>query len=404
MIKRLTAVILLLACFLLSSCRSEKEAIWQPPQNDPGQNQEGQKNEGDPSEPEIDGTPDNEAEPSISLLDLSIIEQDGMTVEHVFMASEDIIFIFTSKYQNGTVSEQSYLYTYSLNQGAFIKKKAPLGVIGQYPKYIQDDGTVALCLVNSETYAYSSLCFIEPVSLSFKEYGLSHINGVRSALPSPDRSCVAVSTSNGLYIMDDELLDIMQSYEAYVPEGGDVLLDTRLPSGAAWLWDSSGVLGNLLGWEWVYYPFILQSDGSVKAFEDMNGLNAASYGSSQLLFYDSQQMTVSGIYDLSTQTLTPFNLEGLPSESQLSYISCLAVSKYGKMLAAAAVYSDGSPSEVFFYCDGDLICSFRPQESSDSSAIEYVSFSPSGNTAVMQTSSTIDSPKQVYITSFPDIW
>ena len=65
-------------------------------QNDPGQNQEGQKNEGDPSEPEIDGTPDNEAEPSISLLDLSIIEQDGMTVEHVFMASEDIIFIFTS--------------------------------------------------------------------------------------------------------------------------------------------------------------------------------------------------------------------------------------------------------------------------------------------------------------------
>ena len=116
MIKRLTAVILLLACFLLSSCRSEKEAIWQPPQNDPGQNQEGQKNEGDPSEPEIDGTPDNEAEPSISLLDLSIIEQDGMTVEHVFMASEDIIFIFTSKYQNGTVSEQSYLYTYSLNQ------------------------------------------------------------------------------------------------------------------------------------------------------------------------------------------------------------------------------------------------------------------------------------------------
>ena len=93
------------------------------------------------------------------------------------------------------MSEQSYLYTYSLNQGAFIKKKAHLGVIGQYPKYIQDDGTVALCLVNSETYAYSSLCFIEPVSLSFKEYGLSHINGVRSALPSPDRSCVAVSTS-----------------------------------------------------------------------------------------------------------------------------------------------------------------------------------------------------------------
>lgn len=396
--KSLTAITAALLCLLfLFSCGS-KERNDPPP--DDGTPDEGRN---PPvivdDDPPPKGSSPASVDGSVMKIDLSYLDEKGLTVENIFAASDDTILIFASAINDGIVSERASLFTYSVSKDAFTGASMPIGIIGQYPSTVFNDGTIMVMTLNTENYGAEKLLFIDPVTLDYDEYDISILgDSVRSVMVSPDRRLAAVSNATELYITDMNFETVYAVMEGYTPEGGDPDLDFRLPTAYGWLPDGSGVVGGLLGWEWVNNPIILRPDGSSSDLTDFEYLSAAPYGS-DLLIYDYFSLAPQGVSSPDGATYTELDLGSLPGQEDDGYISALCACQDGGVLALGiSDYStETGQSRAEIFKNGLSVLSFSLEPSGEYCPdFEAISLSPPGRLAVMLSAATTDSQKAVY--------
>ena len=363
-----------------------------------------------PSEPEIEviepnatlppSAPVTESpeDPADYIIDDALLREHSQAIEQIWPASDDRLLIFTSTLSGGYVSEQINLYIYDLNTCAFTGDHVSLGLVGQYPHSIFDDGTVMVLTRNTETYEYENMVFIDPYALTFEKYSLSGIEDLRTVHVSPDKSHVALSTQQGIRITDLTMENILALYPGYVPEGGDPDLDYILPTVTDWLPDNSGMAGKLLGWEWVYHPFLLSVDGTMTPLEAYEGKTAQPYGDG-LLICDSLTQAPEGRCGLDGSGYQPLDADISALQNGTGYLSTLCTSADGRLLVMAVATPDGAEScRADLFRDGTLLRTVTlPRDGAIPCTFDSASFTPDGSALLLMTGATVDSPCTVRI-------
>ncbi len=396
--KLTTALFASRLCLLFLFSWGIKEKNDPPPENDPSGEDIKPPVTVDEDPPPKGSTPVS-GDGSVMKIDLSYLNKKGMTVDSVFAASADTILVFASSISDGIVSERASLFTYSVSRDAFTGSSMPIGIIGQYPTTVFNDGTVMVMTLNTENYSAEKLLFIDPLTLDYDEYDISVPGGdVRSVMVSPDRQLAAVSNSTELYITDIHFETVYSVMEGYTPEGGDPELDFCLPTAYGWLPDGSGVVGGLLGWEWVNNPIILRPDGSSSSLTDYEYLSATPYGDG-LLIYDYFSLVPHGVSSADGKTYAPLELGDLPDQDDDGYISALCACQDGEVLALGISDYSSSPGEsrAEIFKNGVSVLSFDLEaEGAYHPDFEAISICPSGKLAVMLSAATVDSQKAIY--------
>lgn len=399
--KRLFSLLLLAALlFSLAACGKDEPDLLVPPDQPPAV-QDPIDPPADPGEEQI--FPDREPapDPPVSqadwIIDTTLLTERSQTIELVFPADDDLLLVFTSTLSGGSVSEQISLYTYSLTDRAFTGDWVSLGIVGQYPSEIYADGTVMVLTRNTETYAYEDMIFIDPHALTMEKYSLAAIEDLRAVHISPDKTKAALSTQQGLRITDLSLETIHALYPGYIPEGGDPDLDYVLPMATGWL-GSEAVVGKLLGWEWVFHPFLLTPDGTVTPLESYEWLTALPYGSDLLLF-DSFTLEPLSLVSADGTLLRQLEIEHLPKDDSLAYISALSHSGSHDLLGLAIATPDGEEAcRADIYHEGKLLTTLTlPQNGAFPVTFDSIDFTPDGHKAVLMTGATVDYPRSVHI-------
>lgn len=394
--KSIALVLAFLLMMGLTACKSEDAPI----QPDPTP----------PSEPEIEviepnatlppSAPVTESpeDPADYVIDDALLREHSQAIEQIWPASDDRLLVFTSTLSGGYVSEQINLYIYDLNTCAFTGDHVSLGLVGQYPHSIFDDGTVMVLTRNTETYEYENMVFIDPYALTFEKYSLSGIEDLRTVHVSPDKSHVALSTQQGIRITDLAMENILALYPGYVPEGGDPDLDYILPTVTDWLPDNSGVAGKLLGWEWVYHPFLLFVDGTMTPLEAYEGKTAQPYGDG-LLICDSLTQAPEGRCGLDGSGYQPLDADISALQNGTGYLSTLCTSADGRLLVMAVATPDGAEScRADLFRDGALLRTITlPRDGAIPCTFDSASFTPDGSALLLMTGATVDSPCTVRI-------
>ena len=404
MTKRVIAILFASLLLLCAACGKGGDAPGQTandtPDDLPGITDDPAPPEDDKPKADIPGSTAVDGGP-VRMIDASLLTDNGMTVENIFACSDDTILVFASSLSSGVVSEQTWLYPYSVSDDAFTGDSIPIGLIGQYPTCVFDDGTVMLLIQNSETYEFSTMLFIDPDSLACEEYDISSLPDLRSIDVSPDKRLAAVSTYDRMYISDMSFENELASFDGFVPEGGDQEADFHLPCATSWLPDGSGVIGRVLGWEWVYYPFFMDKDGNITELTEYEYLTPIPCGGRDILMCDYFSAFPKGILDLNSMEYTAFPSDGLPGEDDdMNYISAETASACGAISVASAFPdSQDTIAEVRFYRGTEFTTSFALKRGQGYPAsFEASSISPSGGLAVMMTGATVDSPKVIYFT------
>ena len=142
MTKRVTAILFEALLLLCAACGKGGDDRGQTANNTPDDRPdisdtptipEDDKPKADiPGSTAVDGGP-------VRMIDPSFLTDNGMTVENIFACSDDTILVFASSLSAGVVSEQTWLYTYSISDDAFTGDSIPIGLIGQYPTCVFDD-------------------------------------------------------------------------------------------------------------------------------------------------------------------------------------------------------------------------------------------------------------------------
>ncbi|MBQ5814142.1 MAG: hypothetical protein IIW34_08340 [Clostridia bacterium] len=400
MIKRLSALMLALLLTFLCACGEKEPLIDTKPDKEPEHQEQDV-----PSEPEKDEKEpiDNTASVTLineytELVDTSFLKENNMVIEAIFPVSDDMLFVFTTQLTEGRPSEQVQLWPYSLERAEFTGDMLPVGIVGQYPDKVFTDGTVMAATLNTETYEYQSLLFIDINTLECEEISLAHIKHLRGVNISPDKAHAALSTQEGAIITEMDLATVVARYDGYIPEGGDPDLDYHLPYFTGWLPDGSGAIGKVLGWEWVYHPFTLSLDGSLCILDEYEFLTALPYGE-RLVYFDHFSGVPKGTSLPDGSNFTEDTTGISISDDGTSYISYLMLPSKGNVIAAAETImtEESSDCTVSFYRDGE---SFRSLELHGNinnwASIDYIALTPDGESALLLTCATIEAPRHIY--------
>ena len=404
MIKRLSALMLALLLTFLCACGEKEPLVDTEPDKEPEHQEqdppsEPEKEEETPPEEPIDNTASvTHINEYTELVDTSFLQENNMVIEAIFPVSDDTLFVFTTRLTDGRPSELVQLWPYSLERAEFTGDMLPVGIVGQYPDKVFTDGTVMAATLNTETYEYQSLLFIDINTLECEEVSLVHIKHLRGVNISPDKAHAALSTQEGAIITEMDLATVVARYDGYIPEGGDPDLDYHLPYFTGWLPDGSGAVGKVLGWEWVYHPFILSLDGSLTVLEEYEFLTALPYGE-RLVYFDHFSGVPKGTSlpdgsDFAEDT-TGISIR----EDGTSYISYLMLPSKGNIIAAAETImtEESSDCTVSFYRDGESFRSLELHGSTNNwASIDYIALTPDGESALLLTCATIEAPRQIY--------
>ncbi len=354
-----------------------------------------------PAEPQ---TPAGEAPEAAvpEAVDLSWISGRGATVESVWAASDELLFVFAASLSGGYVSEKIDLYPYSLRDHAFTGDWIPLGVVGQYPQSRMEDGTVQVLIRSSETYEYESMLFIDPDTLACAQYDLRGIEGLNAVLVSPDKSRVALSTQSGLRVTDLTFETTYAEYPGFLPENGDPDLDLHLPCAFGWLPDGT-LVGGLMGWEWVYYPFLMARDGTVTPLDQLSYRMAAPFGG-DLLLYDCQSILPLSVRNTADGTVTELHLPGLPDDWNEAYISAFAVDAQNRLFGLSTVDFQNQPVCRLTIGRDDRVLTETELHGTGETppTFDQIIFTPDGQTAVLLTSATVEQARALYTLPLPE--
>jgi len=406
MIKRLTALLLAVISLLTLAACGEKQLLIDPAPPEEQTEAPPQEHAVTPQKtPEVtapDSVPADDAG-LVRRIDPTFLISRGMTVDSVFLASSDVLFIFTSHVRSGVLSETSYLYTYSLTRDKFTGRSMPLGIVGQYPRAALDDGAVPVMTLNTETYEADALLLIDPQTLEYEQIDLRGLRDVRNVDVSPDRSMTAVSSSDALTVVRGfDFTDVIARYEGFTAPDGDALLDYKLPTAIGWMPEGGALLGKLLGWEWVEHVFLLDPAGGRTDIDGYDYLSAEPLTGGHLLIYDDFRLLPSGVLDVSDGSFEPFDPGGLPGEEDERYISAMAVTSDGQLALAVADPEGDEMCRADFYHGQSVVRSFALEKGDGwPVSFESLTLSPDGKEAALLTCATVDQPKAIYYTRLP---
>lgn len=394
-----TAWLLSLALLLTGGCGRQDAPLPVTPQR-PASETEAPPD--DPAQKADPPTPPQQTFEALKAIDLAFLDRRAATVEAVWAAGDDLLFVFAASLSGGYVSEKIDLYPYSLPEKAFTGDRIPLGVVGQYPEYAMEDGTVQVVIRSSETYECESLLFIDPDTLACDQYDLRGIEELRSVLVSPDKTRVALSSQSGLRITDLDFQTTYAEYPGFVPENGDPDLDYHLPCAVGWMPDGSA-LGLLMGWEWVYYPFLLSQTGTVTPLDDFPWQMAAPLGD-DLLLYDCQSTLPLTIRRTADGRAEPLHLPGLPDDWDAAYVSAFAVDGPSRLFGLSTVDFQNQPVCRLTIGRDDVVLAETELHGTGEipPAFDQIAFTPNGRTAVLLTGATVEQPRALYTMDLPD--
>ncbi len=323
-------------------------------------------------------------------IDTSYFSDHNMTVDSIFVAGSDRVLFFVSPLNaDGTVSENSSVYFFSLETGDFLQQWIDVGVIGVYPDRVYDDGTVSVVTLDSESYEYRDILFIDPQAVTASSVPAPSDAGIVSLSLSPDKRYAALSTMQGLRVTGPDYSAVYLEIPNGTTEDGDELL----PSPTDWSRDSRLLSFKMAAWESIHAPFIADvAEGEVRPLELL--------GSNEVRFVD-RQLFYSGWYpylpcgfctaDGQDAVETPLSAIGDPSA-----LCQFTLSPNGAHLAVALQNADGCDALIFDARTGETRFSFPLS----GLVFNEACFTADERTAVFATAPTLEHPKQVYVLDF----
>ncbi len=406
MTKRISrrAVLLFIALFLLMpGCSDRQDAQDEPDLPDPETNEpplvEPQPSPGpEPAQP-VEPTPAPKDKiggenpviaEGIWQINTSYFTQNNMTVDSIFVAGDDrVLFFVSSLNADGTVMESSSVYFFSLSTGRFLQQWIDIGIIGVYPDRVYDDGTVSVVTLDSESYEYREILFIDPQAMTASAIPAPADGDIVSLMLSPDKRYAALSTPQGLRVTG---LDFSTTY-LQIPSETTSAGEELLPSPTDWSADSRLLSFKMAAWESIRTPAVADiATGEIRALDALEGNEARFVG--QQLFY-------SGWYPYLPCGFC--TLDGLsPSETPLTPVGdpndiChFSLSAGGTRLAVALQNPDGCDALVFDSHTGALLSSLPVR----GQTFDEAWFTSDERTAVFGTASTLEQPKQIYVLDF----
>ena len=410
MTKRFSRVLALLLAALmllaLASCSREQDEPVGPDNPEPTPDEpvpDETLPDPDP-EPVPDPQPEPEPEPQDEItgenttiaegiwkIDTSYFVKNDMTVDSAYVAGDDRVLLFVSALNpDGTVSESTSVYFFSLTTGDFVQEWLDIGVVGVYPDRVYDDGTVSVVTLDSESYEYREILFIDPQSMTVESIPAPDSTDIVSLSISPDKRYVALTTLQDLRVTSLDFSTTYLSIPYETTDDGQQLV----PSPTDWSADSRFLSYKMAAWESIVYPAIANIEtGEIQTLDTLSGNEVRFVGNE--LFYSSWfPYLPCGFCSLDGSNAVETPLSSIvPDPTQLCQFS---LSPDGAHLAIALQSADGGQAMVLDARTGEVLSSLSVPGQSFNEA----TFTPDGRTAVFSTASTLDQPKQVYVLDF----
>ena len=323
-------------------------------------------------------------------IDTSYFAENSLTVDRVFVCDNDRVLFFVSALNaDGTVAEGVSAYFFSLDTGHFLPGCLELGVVGLYPDGTYDDGTVSVVTLDSESYEYRDIVFIDPQGMTAQSVPAPQGEDIISLSISPNKQYVAMSGVDSLRVTDMSYSQTFLQIDTQTDENGDMLI----PSPTDWSDDSSRLSYKMGAWESIHTPAIADiASGEVQAFPELSG-NELRFAGDSLFYCGWYPYLPCGFSDAGGQNRADTPLDVIADPSGISQFS---LSPGGAYLGIAHIGGDGSQALVCDARTGQPIMTY----SSDGASFDEVYFTPDERTALFATASNLDEPKQVYVLDF----
>lgn len=411
MTKRLSrALALLLAVLLilaLASCSRQEQPdgpdVPEPAPDDPLPDEPSPQPEPQP-DPVPDPQPEPEPEPQDKItgenttiaegiwkIDTSYFVKNSMTVDSAYVAGNDRVLLFVSALNSdGTVSESTSVYFFSLETGDFMQQWLDIGVVGLYPDRVYDDGTVSVVTLDSESYEYREILFIDPESMTIESIPAPDSADIVSLSISPDKRYAALSTLEDLHVTSLDFSTTYLSIPYETAEDGQQLV----PSPTDWSADSGLLSYKMAAWESIVAPAVARIEtGEIQTLDALAGNEVRFVGDG--LFYSRWFPYLPCGFcaaDGSGAVDTPLSAV-VPDPTQICQFS---LSPDGQHLAIALQNADSGEAMVLDAHTGEVLSSLSVPGQSFNEA----TFTPDGRSAVFSTASTLEQPKQIYVLDF----
>ncbi len=323
-------------------------------------------------------------------IDTSYFTENRLVLDSFFVAGNDRVLLFVSPLNDdGTVSESSAVYFFSLSTGHFLSEHLDLGVISMYPDRVYDDGTVSVVTMDSESYQFRDIVFIDPQAISMSSVPVPSDSDIISLSVSPDKQHVAVTTLQGLNITSLDFSSVSLQIPNEQTSDGDELC----PSPSDWSADSRQLSFKTAMWESILFPSIADvQSGAVTELDMLSGSEVYFAGGD--LFYSSWFPYLPCGFcaqDGSGAVQTP--LSCVPEPTQLCVFSPSPARTH---LALAIQTESGCSAMVADARSGEVLSSLSLPDASFHEAF----FTSDERTAVFSTASTLESPKELYVMDF----
>ena len=323
-------------------------------------------------------------------IDTSYFTENHQTVDRVFVCDNDrVIFFVSTLNPDGTVAEGVSAYFFSLDTGRFLPDTLELGVVGLYPDRTYDDGTVSVVTLDSESYEYKDILFIDPQSATAQSVAAPRGDDIIALSISPDKQYIAMTGVDTLLVTDMTYSQIFLQIDAQADENGDQLI----PSPTDWSKDSSQLSFKLGAWESLHTPAVANiAAGEVQYYPELSG-NELRFAGDRLFYCGWYPYLPCGFADAEGENRADIPLDVI---SDPSAISQLTVSGSGAYLGIACIGEDGGQA---FVCDagtGQPVMTYA----SGGVSFDEIYFTPDERTAVFATASSLEESKQIFVLDF----
>lgn len=333
-------------------------------------------------------------------IDTSYFVHNQLTIDRVLACDDEKLLFFASRLNlDGTVSEQSVACVYSLSTDRFCTQTLELGTVAIYPDSVHDDGTVSVVTMDSESYEFNRILFLDPAQMTAQEVSLPTQNDLVSLSVSPNKQYCAQTTYTGVRVTD------LGFETEYLSVGARAEQDTELtPTVTAWSKDSAYLTLRLSDAEEVYYPALAHiSSGKVDYLTALVQQEARVVGD-RLFCNQWYPYLPCGFARLDGSGFTAIALED--EAASAAEVSQIAVSGGGSFLGAAYLKQENESPVACCGLIADVatgktvhLLSFE-DFSSGAYSFESISFTPDQRTAIFSTTSTLTRQKEVFVVDF----
>lgn len=359
---RASKLLVLLLCLLLTACgREAQEPVLELPDlpNAPESPRNPEKTSGWSSTAE-----------NLYSLDVTLIFGE---IEQI-LASEDKALIF-ARSETGIT-----LYPYGLENGMPASEPLPLGDILWYPTEPLADGTLPLVRSEGEPGQWQTVLFLDPADLSVQTMHIPRPGSYYGLHFSPDRQYAALSTFDGLQVLDGATMtQLLLAVPVVYEETAD---HAERQTVWAETWHSGTVLtARLAEPDLVRCPVIIDMvDKSVTHVTELDLCQGRFLEDGRMLWHNYFRFAPAGSYDLKTEKRTELVfLDTLHSD----VMSCIALSRDSVALSYIVKEQD-TPKDAWISVmtlnRGFTVARASLPLAGRYGAFEQLSFTPDGTT------------------------